>query len=149
MLYKLAAKLKGAFQTLNGVKTFGARALVVRGEEVLLVKHSYQDGWYTIGGAVESGESPLQAIKRELYEEVGIKLKSPPQLMGVYLNEFEKRNDYVALYLIRDFIMEEVHSLEISAKQWFDMAKLPSDVTPATKRRIEEHRNQREQSDKW
>jgi hypothetical protein len=37
-------------------KTFGAQALVVKGETVLLIKHTYIPGWYTIGGGVEKGE---------------------------------------------------------------------------------------------
>lgn len=30
-----------------------ARILLIRDNHVLLVKHTYQNGWYTIGGGVE------------------------------------------------------------------------------------------------
>lgn len=42
---------------------------------VLLVKPTYKQGWDIPGGYVEPGESPKQAARRELHEELGI---SPP-----------------------------------------------------------------------
>jgi 8-oxo-dGTP diphosphatase len=39
---------------------------------VLLVKPSYKSGWDIPGGYVEPGESPKQAARREVLEELGI-----------------------------------------------------------------------------
>lgn len=39
---------------------------------VLLVKPTYKDHWEIPGGYVEPGESPLQACRREVCEELGI-----------------------------------------------------------------------------
>lgn len=39
---------------------------------VLLVKPSYKDGWDIPGGYVEPGESPKQAARREVAEELGL-----------------------------------------------------------------------------
>jgi len=39
---------------------------------VLLVKPTYKDGWDIPGGYVEPGESPKQAARREVLEELGI-----------------------------------------------------------------------------
>ncbi len=39
---------------------------------LLLVRHrGHSDGWGTVGGAVEIGESPRQAALRETHEEIG------------------------------------------------------------------------------
>ena len=39
---------------------------------LLLVRHrGHTDGWGTVGGAVEIGESPRQAALRETQEEIG------------------------------------------------------------------------------
>jgi ADP-ribose pyrophosphatase YjhB (NUDIX family) len=148
-LYQLFWKIKNILLSLLISRTVGVRALVIKGDEILLVKHSYQPGWYTIGGAVERGESPLNAIVRELAEEVGITAISSLKLMGIYLNNFEKRDDYVALYIVQNFEMHEVQCKEISDKKWFNIAQLPSEATPATIRRIEEYKGLRKQSDKW
>ncbi len=39
---------------------------------VLLVKPAYKDPWELPGGAVEAGESPLEACRREISEELGM-----------------------------------------------------------------------------
>jgi len=37
--------------------TLGVRVMMLRGDAVLLVKHTYQPNWYFPGGMVERGES--------------------------------------------------------------------------------------------
>jgi ADP-ribose pyrophosphatase YjhB (NUDIX family) len=40
--------------------------------QLLLVRHrGHNDGWGTVGGAVEIGESPREAALRETHEEIG------------------------------------------------------------------------------
>ncbi len=146
---KTFQQIKNIFLSLAGWRTIGARILLIHDNKILLIKHTYQVGWYTIGGGVERGESPLQAIHRELKEEVGVTLKSPPKLFSVYYSCFEKRDDYVVLYVANDFIQEENSCYEIADKKWFDLDNLPHDITPATLRRIEEYRSLREISDIW
>jgi len=132
-----------------GGKTIGVRALIIKEDEVLLVKHTYAKGWYTVGGGVERKETPLEAIKRELMEEVGVKLNGAPQLFGTYYNDFQKRDDYVILYLVKSFTLYPVNSPEIESWAWYKVQQLPEDTSPATKRRIEELIGKREISDRW
>jgi len=40
--------------------------------ELLIVKPTYRDHWLIPGGVVEINESPLQAARREVKEELGI-----------------------------------------------------------------------------
>ena len=39
----------------------------------ILSKHKKRDTWETQGGHIEDGETPLEAAKRELFEESGIR----------------------------------------------------------------------------
>lgn len=39
--------------------------------EILLSRHQKRETWETQGGHIEKGETPLEAAKRELYEESG------------------------------------------------------------------------------
>jgi 8-oxo-dGTP diphosphatase len=55
-----------------------AGGVLVRGDEVLLVKRSddralYPGVWDVAGGHCEAGETPGDALTRELYEELGIR----------------------------------------------------------------------------
>ncbi|MEV0495434.1 NUDIX hydrolase [Streptomyces atratus] len=50
---------------------------------ILLVRPSYGDGtWEIPGGALDTGENPLQAVRREVREELGIDLP-PGRLLAV------------------------------------------------------------------
>ena len=52
-----------------------ARAIVLDPDDrILLVRFVFPDGtfWATPGGGIEAGESPEEAIRRELFEETGL-----------------------------------------------------------------------------
>lgn len=123
--------------------------LLIQDEKVLLVKHSYQKGWYTIGGGVDSGETPLEAMKRELHEEVGVTLLENPQLFSVYYSKNEKRDDYVVFYVAHGCTQETIHSDEIAEQGWFPLNALPLDTTQATRRRIQEYLGEKSIDERW
>jgi 8-oxo-dGTP pyrophosphatase MutT (NUDIX family) len=56
-------------------KDVGAAAAIFDGQgRILLVKHNYGPrNWELPGGRVEPGESPLEAVIREVQEETGLK----------------------------------------------------------------------------
>jgi len=121
--------------------TLGARAMVIDGQgRVFLVEHSYVAGWHLPGGGVETGESLLAALTRELAEEGNILLTAPPRLHGVFFNNRTSRRDHVALYIVRDFRQDgaPVPNREIIAHGFFAPDALPSGVTRATRARIAE-----------
>lgn len=148
-MIKLYWKMKNIFLSLFSKRTMGARALVIQNDDILLVKHTYMPGWYTIGGGVDAGESGLQALKRELKEEVGIDLHESPSILGFYHKRHQKRDDYVIVYVCKEFEKTHVVSKEILESKWFPLNALPHDISPATKRRIEEYLGQRPLSDFW
>jgi 8-oxo-dGTP pyrophosphatase MutT (NUDIX family) len=148
-MLSLIWRVKNILLSLLKRKTVGARALLIRDDMVLLVKHSYIKGWHTAGGGVDAGESGMQALIRELREEVGVTLESPPDILGFYHNSNEGRDDYIIMYVATDFTIVPATSLEITMLSWFPLDTLPDDISPATKRRIEEYLGTRPLSDLW
>lgn len=146
---KIYHTIKNGVLSLTSKRTVGARILLIQDNQVLLVKHTYQNGWYTIGGGVESGETPRFAIERELKEEVGVSLFAQPELFAVYYSNREKRDDYIVFYIGREFTQKMVKSPEIADSQWFPLDALPEDATPATRRRVDEYLGRREITDLW
>jgi ADP-ribose pyrophosphatase YjhB (NUDIX family) len=121
--------------------TLGTRAMVIDGAgRIFLVKHSYIGGWHLPGGGVETGETLLEALARELAEEGNIRLDAMPQLYGVYFNKRVSRRDHVALFIVRDFRQdgEPRPTHEIVGHGFFPIDALPEDASRATRARVAE-----------
>lgn len=131
--------------------TLGVRAIVLDGEgRVVLVRHTYVQGWYLPGGGVERGERVELALGRELAEEAGVEMTGPAKLLGAYSNERQFPGDHVLLYEVRDWrACETDHDGEIDAVGWFSLADLPDATTPATRRRLAEFAGREPVSDMW
>jgi len=121
--------------------TLGVRGLVIDADNrVLLVRHTYVPGFYLPGGGVESGETMLDALARELAEEGEIHDISTPVLHGLFLNRRASPRDHVALYVVRDFHCKgpRAPDREIAEAGFFALDALPDDTTIATRARIAE-----------
>lgn len=53
----------------------GANAIITCNEKLLLEKRRDSDTWGLVGGGVKKTETELQAITREIWEELGIRVK--------------------------------------------------------------------------
>jgi ADP-ribose pyrophosphatase YjhB (NUDIX family) len=132
--------------------TIGVRALVIDPEgKVFLVKHSYIAGWHLPGGGVESGETVIAALGRELCEEGNIELIDPPRLFGVYFNRRASRRDHVALYVVRSFRQSAPPqpNREIIGHGFFACDELPEGTGRATRERIAEVLGGRDAAEFW
>ena len=109
--------------------------------EILLQKRSDDGCWGYPGGGMELGESLLDTLIRETYEETGLKVKNPI-FFKVYSGESEHivypNQDEVyyinALYIVREYSgnisMLDGESLEL---KFFDFDHLPSNLTKSMK----------------
>ena len=129
------------FGRLSRGMTLGVRAMLLKGGEVVLVRHSYVPGWYLPGGGVEAGESFGEALAREIEEEAGARLTGTAQLFGLYRNGRVDRRDHVALFVCREWesvATRKIPNLEITALGRFRLDALPDGTTEATRARIRE-----------
>ena len=77
------------FRTKVGNTVFGVRATALIVEEGKLLVVEDEDGFYTIGGAIQVGERTEEAVIREVKEELGVKAQAR-QLAFVVENRFEQ-----------------------------------------------------------
>lgn len=132
--------------------TLGVRAVVLDGENrVFLVKHGYVSGWHLPGGGVETGETFLSSLKRELIEEGRIEMTSEPVLHGLFFNRKVSPRDHVAVYVVRDYRQDRMPepNREIVACGFFAPADLPPDTTRGTRARIAEVLNNQPLTEDW
>jgi 8-oxo-dGTP diphosphatase len=91
--------------------------------------------WNVPGGRVEAGETPWQAVVREVEEEVGLRV-DVEQLLGVY--SVPSRTDVVFNFLCKvtggDFRL----SNEADDIQWFAREAIPENTSVRQKERIED-----------
>ncbi|MFT3997871.1 MAG: NUDIX domain-containing protein [Asticcacaulis sp.] len=121
-------------------KTLGVRGLVVEeGRRVLLIEHTYLEGWWLPGGGVDAMETAGDAVVRELREEAGIIARETPRLLSVHSNEHFFPGDHVLFYRIDVFERGEMTSHgEIKNVGFFDIDALPDNINDASLRRIQE-----------
>ncbi len=63
----------------------GANVILTCNGKLLLEKRRDSDTWGLVGGGVKKTEEPLQAITREIFEELGIRVKKEQlRKLGVY-----------------------------------------------------------------
>ncbi|MFG6502076.1 NUDIX domain-containing protein [Microbacterium sp. P05] len=64
----------------------GVTAVIRDGEQFLLARHAHSGLWSLIGGAVEPGEEPSDAVIREVREETGARVRITA-IVGAYGGE--------------------------------------------------------------
>jgi len=137
---RLTHRLRALSWRLFRPTTVGVRALVLdeRGH-VLLVRHSYTNGWFLPGGGVSRGESVGAALRRELEEEVGLELTDAPRLLGMYSSTAEGKSDHIGVFIVSRWRRQSKRNAEITETGFFDPKALPDGVSPGTRRRVGEH----------
>lgn len=140
-----------AWWRLRRSATLGVRGLACdEARRVLLVRHTYAEGWHFPGGGVEHGETAVEAAVREMAEEGGVEACEPPVLIGFYANHANFPNDHIALYRFdrwRACAPKADH--EIAERGFFALDALPEGVTKGTRRRLAEVFEGARQSDCW
>lgn len=118
--------------------TVGVRILLVQDGQVLLVRHTYQPGWYLPGGGVKRGETTEQAARREAAEETGAIL-GELRLHGIFAIFDSGKSDHALVFTCEQFQRTADKDWEISEARFFDLHALPPDIADGNQRRVEEY----------
>ena len=151
--YRIAGRAMRLWWRVARPCTFGVRALLTDpAGRIALVRHHYIHGWYLPGGGVDKRESAEDAIRRELIEEVGLADVAVAGLLGVFHNRSQAKDDHVVVFVAHvadPATLRAADPREIAEAGWFAPDALPEGTSPATRRRIAEHRAGRQGYGVW
>ncbi len=111
-----------------------AFAIILHSNQILLVKARDKSNWQLPGGRIEPGETPIQAVAREVHEETGLKAQVG-RLTGRY-----RRGDgsEARVYAARARGKLAGACEEIVAQRWVPIREAKEMVSQATRRRLVE-----------
>lgn len=107
--------------------------------EVLLARRArppYQDAWDCPGGFIDPDEHPLDALRRELREELGVDAVISG-LVGIFMDRYGPGGEStLTLYFEGTIDRGEVQARsDVSEARWFPLNNLPSEIAFDNNRR--------------
>jgi len=146
---RLAWHARNAWHRIARPLTIGVRAIILDGDRVLLIRHSYVPGWHLPGGGVDKRETLVEAVRREVREEVGLALETA-RPFGVFARFRHGASDHVAVFVAECWSGEpRIDRFEITQAAFFPLDRLPEDTTPATRRRLAEFLGNKPLDEHW
>jgi 8-oxo-dGTP diphosphatase len=103
-----------------------AGVLVDAAGRVLIARRSADKhaggAWEFPGGKLQAGESPRQALDRELFEELGVQIMSAAPLIE-YTHSYPDRDITLCVYRVLEW-QNEPRGLESQPLQWLEPGRL-------------------------
>ena len=129
-IYQLLNMVRHAYWFVFHPDTFGVKVIIEQNDKYLFVRHGYGSKRSTFpGGGIKKNETPADAVRREVHEEVRIELADLRPL-GTFENHYEYKNDTVHAYYATTSAEKIIpHRGEIIAYGWFAKDDLPKEIS--------------------
>jgi 8-oxo-dGTP diphosphatase len=124
-----------SMRVMNTRFTVTAGAIVFNEKgDVLLLKHRFRpgSGWGFPGGFLTAGEQPIDGLRRELREEIGLEVENV-EILDV--RSFRKPRQVEVLFRAVAVNQPQPQSVEVETAGWFGPNSLPPEL-PEDQQRI-------------
>ena len=147
----LAFRIQKWLWKLFRPQTRGVKVLLFNpAGELMLIRNSYgrSDLYVLPGGGIRPWEAPEQAALREVREELGCHAGSL-ELVSTHHNSAEGKRDTIHLFAAWAHGDVRIDNFEVEEAWFFPLDALPSNISGATLRRIEERSGLRQRDGTW
>jgi 8-oxo-dGTP pyrophosphatase MutT (NUDIX family) len=126
---RVAHSLRKVWWQLARPRVEGCRVLAFSPEgHLLLIRHSYGSGqWMPPGGAIDRGETAVQAAVRELREETGCRLTGAAEIAHA-VEQLHGAGNHVHIVCGLTHDVPRADQREIIEAQFFALDALPADM---------------------
>ena len=105
------------------------KAVIINKKKILLVKEEGDEFWSLPGGGVDHGESDIQALKRELSEELGVseeEIQTDGRVIFVTIGAISKGIPKANLFYRVDISPQNIRPTKhVVESSWFTINELP------------------------
>lgn len=117
---------------------------------LLLIRNTYgsTDLFVLPGGGIHRFETPAAAAAREVREELNCAALDLV-FVSTHVTTSEGKRDTVHLFRARAGGVPRADGVEVAEARYFSLDLLPDTLSPATARRVEEHRGLRPVGEAW
>jgi len=108
-------------------KTFGVKCIIQdnQGKILMLRKNFAYKGWVFPGGAIRQGEKPVDAIRREIKEDLGITLENVHELGSFFQRVHYRKETMYCFSAITSSLVTDFNKEKIEEVGWFERTQLP------------------------
>ena len=102
--------------------------IIARDTNKMLLLHRAEDPivWSSLTGTMEDDETPMETIKREIEEEIGV---NPNKIKNIKELGVTKNNHHVMIgFVDTEFVVPDLQIEENDDYGWFDQDNLPSPI---------------------
>jgi ADP-ribose pyrophosphatase YjhB (NUDIX family) len=131
----MASRVLGVWRYVRRPTVRGVRCVLVRDDEVLLVRHTYGDRrWSLPGGLMRRGEDPDATARREMHEELDLKDVDYRSLGVIEFMGTDRARHIVTCFTARvDDEALAANPGEIAETRWFPRLELPEELMEGTR----------------
>ena len=129
--FRVAHRLLRGWWFVRRPRLQGVKCVLTDRDRVLLVRHTYgRRDWDFPGGGVRRGEAPPEAARRELEEELGLRIDGLRSIGEVDVTPYQGAHDAVHCFHaeVADARLV-IDPGELAAAEWFPREDLPHDVS--------------------
>ena len=114
--------------------TIAAAIILNSNNQTLLVRKKNTSKFMHVGGKLEANEFPEQALKREVFEEIGCEIEIL-SFIGQYQNLAANEADHTLLSYVYHVALKGKPQLqaELAELKWVDLTDTTLDLAPLTK----------------